>query len=379
MIELEERDGKLDGPTGEENILTYGPKGHIVCISPWNFPVAILIGQISAALITGNKVTVKPSEHTSILGFLVVNIFHNNGVPVDALELILGDGLYGDLLSKLNNINGIAFTGSLQTAKKIQTNLNENQKEILPLIAETGGINAMIVDSSALLEQATDDIVRSAFDSAGQRCSALRVLCIQDDIYDDLLEMIKGNMRELKIGNPEKLDTDIGPIINQTAKDKLEAYIATKIKAGFAVYQSSLESMEQHISPTIIEIGSLNDLKEEQFGPILHVLKFKSSEIDNLIQDINNTGYGLTMGIHTRIESRADVFSQRCNIGNIYINRDIVGAVVGSQPFGGRGLSGSGFKAGGPNYLIQFLNEKVVSKNSVAFGGNAELLNIQED
>ena len=379
MIELEERDAKLDGPTGEENILTYGPKGHIVCISPWNFPVAILIGQISAALITGNKVTLKPSEHTSILGFLVVNIFHKNGVPVDALELILGDGLYGDLLSKLNNINGIAFTGSLQTAKKIQTNLNDSQKEILPLIAETGGINAMIVDSSALLEQATDDIVRSAFDSAGQRCSALRVLCIQDDIYDDLLEMIKGNMRELKIGNPEKLDTDIGPIINQTAKDKLEAYITTKSKAGFPIYQSSLDSMEQHISPTIIEIGSLNDLKEEQFGPILHVLKFKSSEIDNLIQDINNTGYGLTMGIHTRIESRADVFSQRCNIGNVYINRDIVGAVVGSQPFGGRGLSGSGFKAGGPNYLIQFLNEKVVSKNSVAFGGNAELLNIQED
>jgi len=379
MIGLEEKDEKLEGPTGEENVFTYGPKGHIVCISPWNFPVAILIGQISAALITGNKVTLKPSEHTSIIGFLVVNIFHKNGVPVNALELILGDSLYGDLLSKLNNINGIAFTGSLKTAKKIQTNLNESQREILPLIAETGGINAMIVDSSALLEQATDDIVRSAFDSAGQRCSALRVLCIQDDIYDDLLEMIKGNMRELKIGNPEKLDTDIGPIINQSAKDKLEAYITNKSKAGFSIYQSSEQSMERHISPTIIEIDSLSDLEEEQFGPILHVLKFKSSEIDNLIQDINSTGYGLTIGIHTRIESRADLFSQKCNIGNVYINRDIVGAVVGSQPFGGRGLSGSGFKAGGPNYLIQFLNEKVVSKNSVAFGGNAELLNIQED
>lgn len=379
MIGLEEKDEKLEGPTGEENVFTYGPKGHIVCISPWNFPVAILIGQISAALITGNKVTLKPSEHTSIIGFLVVNIFHKHGVPINALELILGDGLYGDLLSKLNNINGIAFTGSLKTAKKIQTNLNESQREILPLIAETGGINAMIVDSSALLEQATDDIVRSAFDSAGQRCSALRVLCIQDDIYDDLLKMIKGNMRELKIGNPEKLDTDIGPIINQSAKDKLEAYITNKSKAGFSIYQSSEQSMERHISPTIIEIGSLSDLEEEQFGPILHVLKFKSSEIDNLIQDINSTGYGLTIGIHTRIESRADLFSQKCNIGNVYINRDIVGAVVGSQPFGGRGLSGSGFKAGGPNYLIQFLNEKVVSKNSVAFGGNAELLNIQED
>ena len=379
MINIEEKNGKLDGPTGEENILSYGAKGHFICISPWNFPVAILIGQISAALITGNKVTVKPSEHTSILGYIVASAFYKNGVPADALELVLGDGLYGDVLSKLNNINGVAFTGSLATAKKIQNNLNENQKEILPLIAETGGINAMIVDSSALLEQATDDIVRSAFDSAGQRCSALRVLCVQDDIYDDLLEMVKGNMRELKIGNPEELDTDIGPIINKAAKNKLDAYIKNKAKFGFQVYQSSTQITDQYISPTVIEINALSDLDEEQFGPILHVLKFKSSEIDDLIKDINNTGYGLTMGIHTRIESRADLFSQNCNIGNVYINRDIVGAVVGSQPFGGRGLSGSGYKAGGPNYLIQFLNEKVVSKNSVAFGGNAELLNIQED
>jgi RHH-type proline utilization regulon transcriptional repressor/proline dehydrogenase/delta 1-pyrroline-5-carboxylate dehydrogenase len=378
MIDIEEKNGKLEGPTGEENILSYGAKGHFICISPWNFPVAILIGQISAALITGNKVTVKPSEHTSILGYIVASTFHKNGVPTDVLELVLGDGAYGDVLLKLNNINGVAFTGSLATAKKIQNNLNENQKEIVPLIAETGGINAMIVDSSALLEQATDDIVRSAFDSAGQRCSALRVLCIQDDIYDDLLEMVKGNMRELKIGNPEELDADIGPIINKVAKNKLDTYIKNKAKSGLQVYQSNTKTNEQYISPTVIEINTLSDLDEEQFGPILHVLKFKSSEINNLIKDINNMGYGLTMGIHTRIESRADLFSQNCNIGNIYINRDIVGAVVGSQPFGGRGLSGSGFKAGGPNYLIQFLNEKVVSKNSVAFGGNAELLNIQE-
>ena len=379
MIDIEETDQKLEGPTGEENTLTYGAKGHFICISPWNFPVAILIGQISAALITGNKVTVKPSEHTSILGYIVASTFHKNGVPTDALELVLGDGLCGDVLSKLKNINGVAFTGSLPTAKKIQNNLNENHKEIIPLIAETGGVNAMIVDSSALLEQATDDIVRSAFDSSGQRCSALRVLCIQDDIYDDLLEMVKGNMQELKIGNPEELDTDIGPIINKTAKNKLNAYIKNKSDAGFQVYQSSTKIIDQYISPTVIEINTLSDLDEEQFGPILHVLKFKSSEIDDLIKDINNTGYGLTIGIHTRIESRADLFSQNCNIGNVYVNRDIVGAVVGSQPFGGRGLSGSGYKAGGPNYLIQFLNEKVVSKNSVAFGGNAELLNIQED
>ena len=379
MVNIEENEGELEGPTGELNTLSYSAKGHFLCISPWNFPVAILIGQISAALVTGNKVTVKPSEHTSILGYLVVKKFHDNGVPLSTLELVLGDGKYGDVLSKINNLSGVAFTGSLPTAKKIQSNLNQNQKEILSLIAETGGINAMIVDSSALLEQATDDIVRSAFDSSGQRCSALRVLCIQDEIYDDLLEMIKGNMQELKIGNPENLDTDIGPIINLTSKRKLNEYIEDNIKKGFNVYQSQPITMERFVSPTIIEINKLHDLSEEQFGPILHVIKFKSSEVSDLISDINNSGYGLTMGIHSRIESRADLFSQECNVGNIYINRDMVGAVVGSQPFGGRGLSGNGCKAGGPNYLKQFLNEKVVSKNSVAFGGNAELLNIQEE
>ena len=379
MVNIEENEGELEGPTGELNTLSYSAKGHFLCISPWNFPVAILIGQISAALVTGNKVTVKPSEHTSILGYMVVKKFHDNGVPLSALELVLGDGKYGDALSKINNLSGVAFTGSLPTAKKIQNNLNQNQKEILSLIAETGGINAMIVDSSALLEQATDDIVRSAFDSSGQRCSALRVLCIQDEIYDDLLEMIKGNMQELKIGNPENLDTDIGPIINLTSKRKLNEYIEDNIKKGFNVYQSQPITMERFVSPTIIEINKLHDLSEEQFGPILHIIKFKSSEVSDLISDINNSGYGLTMGIHSRIESRADLFSQECNVGNIYINRDMVGAVVGSQPFGGRSLSGNGCKAGGPNYLKQFLNEKVVSKNSVAFGGNAELLNIQEE
>ena len=379
MVNIEENEGELEGPTGELNTLSYSAKGHFLCISPWNFPVAILIGQISAALVTGNKVTVKPSEHTSILGYIVVKKFHDNGVPLSALELVLGDGKYGDALSKINNLSGVAFTGSLPTAKKIQNNLNQNHEEILSLIAETGGINAMIVDSSALLEQATDDIVRSAFDSSGQRCSALRVLCIQDEIYDDLLEMIKGNMQELKIGNPENLDTDIGPIINLTSKRKLNEYIEDNIKKGFNVYQSQPITMERFVSPTIIEINKLHDLSEEQFGPILHIIKFKSSEVSDLISDINNSGYGLTMGIHSRIESRADLFSQECNVGNVYINRDMVGAVVGSQPFGGRGLSGNGCKAGGPNYLKQFLNEKVVSKNSVAFGGNAELLNIQEE
>ena len=369
----------LEGPTGEENLITYTSKGRFLCISPWNFPVAILIGQISAALACGNKVIVKPSEHTSILGYLVVKKFHELGIPKDALELILGDGSYGETLTKISPLHGVAFTGSLKTAKSIQANLIESQKQIVPLIAETGGINAMIVDSSALLEQVTDDVIRSAFDSAGQRCSALRVLCIQEEIYDDLVTMIKGNISTQTVGDPNDFDIDIGPIINNKALENLNSYISKCKQKGMEVFQFEGKESKTHINPTIVNINSISDIKDEQFGPILHILKYKSNEIDQLIAEINDSGYGLTMGIHTRIESRADYFGSMSNVGNIYINRDMVGAVVGSQPFGGVGLSGSGFKAGGPNYLLQFLNEKVVSKNSVAFGGNTELLNLQED
>jgi RHH-type proline utilization regulon transcriptional repressor/proline dehydrogenase/delta 1-pyrroline-5-carboxylate dehydrogenase len=370
---------KLEGPTGEENIISYSPKGRFLCISPWNFPVAILIGQISAALACGNRVIVKPSEHTSILGYLIVKKFHEIGVPKEALELIIGDSSYGEVLTSINPLHGVAFTGSLETAKKIQTNLLNNQDQIIPLIAETGGVNAMIVDSSALLEQVTDDIIRSAFDSAGQRCSALRVLCIQEEIYNELIEMIKGSMETQSLGDPNDFNIDIGPIINKQALKKLKEYISSFNKNGMKVFQLEGVNSSTHISPTIIEINKISDIENEQFGPILHTLKYKSNEIDELIDQINKSGYGLTMGLHTRIESRADYFSKNANVGNIYINRDMVGAVVGSQPFGGVGLSGSGFKAGGPNYLLQFLNEKVISKNSVAFGGNAELLNLQED
>ena len=370
---------KLEGPTGEENIISYTPKGRFLCISPWNFPVAILIGQISAALACGNKVIVKPSEHTSILGYLVVKKFHDLGIPSDALELILGDGYYGEALTKIVPLHGVAFTGSLQTAKKIQNNLLKNQNQIVPLIAETGGINTMIVDSSALLEQVTDDVIRSAFDSAGQRCSALRVLCIQEEIYDELISMIQGSISEQTLGDPNEFDVDIGPIINKKSLENLNNYISTCEKKGMEVLKFEVNDPKSHIGPTLINIKNISDLEDEQFGPILHVLKYKSNQIDDLINQINNSGYGLTMGIHTRIESRADHFSSVSNIGNIYINRDMIGATVGSQPFGGVGLSGSGFKAGGPNYLLQFLNEKVISKNSVAFGGNTELLNLQDD
>ena len=237
----------------------------------------------------------------------------------------------------------------------------------------------MLVDSSALLEQVTDDVTRSAFDSAGQRCSALRVLCIQEEIYEDLFEMIKGSMIIQKMGDTNDFNTDIGPIINKEALQKLNIYIDECEKRGFDIFQASKSPSEKHIPPTLISINKISDIRDEQFGPILHVLKYASSDTNILINEINKTGYGLTMGIHSRIESRADYFGRMSNVGNIYINRDMVGAVVGSQPFGGIGLSGSGFKAGGPNYLLQFLNEKVISKNSVAFGGNTELLNLQED
>ena len=371
-------ENQLNGPTGEKNSMSYVPKGKFLCISPWNFPVAILIGQISAALACGNKVILKPSEHTPILSYLIVKKFHKFGIPLEALELILGNGVYGEILCKIP-INGVAFTGSLKTAKRIQTNLLNNQNQIVPLIAETGGINTMIVDSSALLEQVTDDVIRSAFDSAGQRCSALRVLCVQEEIYDELMNMILGNMEVQSLGDPNSFDVDIGPIINKTAHKKLKNYIASCRKKGMDVIEINQATCDKYIRPTLISINKISDIKEEQFGPILHVLKYSFDGIDNLIKQINDSEYGLTMGIHTRIESRASYLCDESKIGNIYVNRDMVGAVVGSQPFGGVGLSGSGFKAGGPNYLIQFLNEKVVSKNSVAFGGNTELLNFQKD
>ena len=371
-------ENQLKGPTGEKNSISYTPKGKFLCISPWNFPVAILIGQISAALACGNKVILKPSEHTPILSYLIVKKFHEFGIPMQALQLILGDGIYGEILCKIP-INGVAFTGSLKTAKKIQTNLLNNQNQIVPLIAETGGINTMIVDSSALLEQVTDDVIRSAFDSAGQRCSALRILCVQEEIYDELIKMLIGNIKVQSLGDPNNFDVDIGPIINKTAHDKLKNYIERCREKGMDVIEVNQGCSNKYIQPTLININKISDIKEEQFGPILHILKYPSDGIDDLIKQINDSEYGLTMGIHTRIESRASYLCDKSKIGNIYVNRDMVGAVVGSQPFGGVGLSGSGFKAGGPNYLIQFLNEKVISKNSVAFGGNTELLNLQKD
>ena len=370
---------ELKGPTGELNEISYHPKGTFLCISPWNFPAAILVGQISAALVTGNNVIAKPSEHASVIGFKIIELFHKAGVPKEALQLILGGAEQGDALSLINNIQGVSFTGSHKTAKCINKNLAIKEGPITPIIAETGGLNVMVVDSSALLEQVTDDVIRSAFNSAGQRCSALRLILVQEEIYEDMWEILTGAMKELTLDAPNNFETDIGPIINTDAFNKLETYI-NSFNDSNRKFQSHEHLAEKNIiSPCLIELNKLNEINEEQFGPILHIYKYRASTLKENLIEINDKNYGLTLGIHSRIESKHAEISALLSAGNAYVNRDMVGAVVGVQPFGGEGLSGCGLKAGGPNYLLQFVNERVVSKNTVAFGGNAELLNLDNE
>jgi len=369
------------GPTGEDNILDFEPKGTVLCISPWNFPLAITIGQISASLAAGNTVISKPSEHTSIIAFEAMKLFFDQGLPDDALHLFLGHGELGRAIILNQAIDLVAFTGSLQTAKDIHKNLSSKPGKLVPLIAETGGLNTMIVDSSALLERACDDIIRSAYNSAGQRCSALRVLLVHHDIYSELLTMIKGAMNDLSIGAPDELGADIGPIISFEALKKLKNYIASMESEGNLCFQSKedIPSDGSYLPPTLIELESRSLPSEEQFGPILHIASFTEENLTDLIKEINTKGFALTFGIHTRIDSRALDIAQQTASGNVYINRDIVGAVVETQPFGGKNLSGSGFKAGGPNYLLQFMDEKVITVNTVAIGGNIDLINTNNE
>jgi RHH-type proline utilization regulon transcriptional repressor/proline dehydrogenase/delta 1-pyrroline-5-carboxylate dehydrogenase len=370
------------GPTGEDNILEYGPKGTVLCISPWNFPLAITIGQIAAALAGGNTVISKPSEHTPIIAFEAINLFFEQGLPDDALHLFLGNGDLGQAIILNQVIDLVAFTGSLHTAKEIHQNLSLKPGKIVPLIAETGGLNTMIVDSSALLERACDDIMRSAFNSAGQRCSALRLLLVHQEVYTDLLSMLKGAMNDLVIGAPDNLDTDIGPIITFEALEKLKSYVTKMESEGNFCFQSSKHDIPKSglwFSPTLIEIELSSMPDEEQFGPILHVASYSEDTLVETLSEINAKGFALTFGIHTRIDAKALDIAKQTSSGNIYINRDIVGAVVETQPFGGKNLSGSGFKAGGPNYLLQFMDERVVTVNTVAIGGNIELINLNDD
>ncbi|MDA9927835.1 L-glutamate gamma-semialdehyde dehydrogenase, partial [Gammaproteobacteria bacterium] len=365
------------GPTGEDNILEYCPKGLVACISPWNFPLAITLGQIAAALVTGNTVIAKASEETPLIAYKAISLFFDHGLPKDALHLLLGNGELGQAIISSQAIDLVVFTGSLKTAKSIHNNLSAKPGKIVPLIAETGGLNSMVVDSSALIERACDDIMRSAFNSAGQRCSALRLLLVHETIYGELISMLKGMMNEFIIGNPTDPSVDMGPMISLEAAQELYDYLDESVAARLEIFQpqASTELGKQWFPPTLIELKSIDTLNEEKFGPILHVMQFKEETLDSTLTQIEAKGFGLTFGIHTRIDEKAIHASKLISAGNTYINRDIIGAIVESQPFGGKNLSGTGFKAGGPNYLIQFVDERTISVNTVAIGGNAELLN----
>lgn len=338
------------------------PLGPIVCISPWNFPLAIFAGQVAAALAAGNPVVAKPAEETPLIAAEAVRLLHEAGVPKEALQLMTGDGPLGSALVEAEQTCGVMFTGSTEVARIIQgklaTRLLSDGRPI-PLIAETGGQNAMIVDSSALAEQVVADVIASAFDSAGQRCSALRILCLQEEIADRTLAMLSGAMQELRIGRPDTLSVDIGPVISETAQTGLNAHIDAMRKRGMAVEQLPLPDDAKYgtfVAPTIVEIQNISDLEREVFGPVLHVIRFKRDGLDALIDEINATGYGLTFGLHTRLDGTVRHVTDRINAGNIYVNRNTIGAIVGVQPFGGRGLSGTGPKAGGPMYLRRLVS-----------------------
>jgi RHH-type transcriptional regulator, proline utilization regulon repressor / proline dehydrogenase / delta 1-pyrroline-5-carboxylate dehydrogenase len=368
----------MPGPTGESNELRYRGRGVFVCISPWNFPLAIFLGQVTAALVAGNAVVAKPAEQTPLIAALAVALLHDAGVPPSALHLVPGDGAVGASLVADPRVAGVAFTGSTETGRAINRALAGKSGAIVPLIAETGGINAMIVDATALPEQVTDDVVTSAFRSAGQRCSALRLLCLQDDVAERMIDMLIGAARELKVGDPRKISTHVGPVIDAEAKRKLDSWIAEKERAGALRFRSgrdaALPSAGTYVGPAVIELDRARDLKEEVFGPVLHVVRWHADELDALLDDIAGNGTALTLGIHSRIDSTADRIAARLASGNVYVNRSTIGAVVGTQPFGGTHLSGTGPKAGGPNYLRRFAAEQTITVNTAAAGGNASLL-----
>jgi len=369
---------RMPGPTGESNELRYRGRGVFVCISPWNFPLAIFLGQVSAALVAGNAVVAKPAEQTPLIGARAIKLLHQAGVPPSALHLTPGDGAVGAMLVANANVAGVAFTGSTEVGRSINRVLAEKAGPIVPLIAETGGINAMIVDATALPEQVTDDVVASAFRSAGQRCSALRLLCLQDDVADRILGMLAGAANELEVGDPRQVSTHVGPVIDADARQKLDSWLEEQERAGRLRFrwdrERALPSAGTFVGPAIVELDRARDLKQEVFGPVLHVVRWRADELDSLIDDIAANGTALTLGIHSRIDLTAERVAARLPSGNIYVNRNMIGAVVGTQPFGGTHLSGTGPKAGGPNYLRRFASEQVVTINTAAAGGNASLL-----
>lgn len=377
---------KLPGPAGEENYLYFESRGVFVCISPWNFPLAIFLGPIAAALVTGNTVIAKPAEQTSLVAYEAVKLLYEAGVPTDVLCFVPGRGeVLGNALLSSASIAGVVFTGSTETANIINQVVAGRGRDIIPLIAETGGINAMIVDSSALPEQVVEDVITSAFKSAGQRCSSLRVLFLQEEVADKTIEMLLGAVAELRLGNPMALSTDIGPVIDQQSFDMLTSYAEEmrkkKIKLLCRADISYLSGEEEgyFFPPHIFELESVSQLSREVFGPVLHVIRYKKPDLLGMLDDINSTGYGLTFAIQSRIQSSIDDITDRIGAGNVYVNRNQVGAVVGVQPFGGRGLSGTGPKAGGPHYLHRFLTEKTVTVNAAALGGSVSLVCLEDE
>ena len=345
------------------------PRGVVLCISPWNFPLAIFLGQVVAALATGNTVVAKPAEQTSMIAVRAVQMMRSVGLPDNALQLVIAKGPdVGNVLLPDERIKAVIFTGSTQTGTLISKTLAQRGGEQVPLIAETGGQNCMIVDSTALPEQVVDDVIHSGFQSAGQRCSALRVLFVQEDIADNLIKMLTGAVKELTIDDPSWLSTDVGPVIDQKALSSLQEHAEYMKENGKLLYQSELPESAKDgtfFPPTLYEISDLSVLKREVFGPVVHVVRFKGKELDKVLKQINDTGYGLTMGIHSRIEERAYELAARSRVGNVYINRNMIGAIVGVQPFGGRGLSGTGPKAGGPSYLSRLMMEKATPKPTI--------------
>jgi RHH-type proline utilization regulon transcriptional repressor/proline dehydrogenase/delta 1-pyrroline-5-carboxylate dehydrogenase len=366
----------LPGPTGETDQLIYAGRGVMICISPWNFPLAIFIGQVAAALVAGNAVIAKPAEQTPLIAARAVGILHEAGIPHGVLALLPGDGAaVGGALISDHRVAGVVFTGSTATAQAINRALAARDGPIATLVAETGGINVMIVDSSALLEQAVSDIMVSAFDSAGQRCSALRCVYVQDEIADDLATMLSGAIAELKVGDPSMLATDIGPVIDDDALNALEAHARESGKPfAMAQLEAANAAKGNFFAPRAVWVDGIASLQKEVFGPFLHLARFQSDKIDQVIDAIGDSGYGLTLGLETRIDETVERVRRRARVGNFYVNRTMIGATVGTQPFGGEGLSGTGPKAGGPNYVRRFAIERVVTINTTAAGGNASLL-----
>jgi RHH-type transcriptional regulator, proline utilization regulon repressor / proline dehydrogenase / delta 1-pyrroline-5-carboxylate dehydrogenase len=375
-------DAPLPGPTGESNVLRYRGRGVFVCVSPWNFPLAIFLGQVTAALVAGNAVVAKPAEQTPLIAARAVRLLHDAGIPRSALHLVPGDGKIGAALVADPRAAGVVFTGSTEVGQTINRALAAKAGPIVPLIAETGGINAMIVDATALPEQVVDDVIASSFRSAGQRCSALRLLCLQEDVAECMLDMLIGAAHELKVGDPRQAATHVGPVIDAEAKAKLDGWVDAMERAGRVRFrwdrERTLPDRGTYVAPVIVELDRAGDLRQEVFGPVLHVVRWRADRLDALLDEIADNGTALTLGVHSRIDLTVERVVARLANGNIYVNRNMIGAVVGSQPFGGTALSGTGPKVGGPNYLRRFTAEQVVTVNTAAAGGNASLL-AQED